>query len=133
MKAILSGLVVGLFLFAGLATAKKHTISEANRVAVTSVQDTYSYDARHDGRDGQLIFGAQEVSFDSPGHPKHSMSWNYNMIKKIDTHKGGQEVDLVFHGGETQVFKLKSQAFTDDVANAVMARVAVAPKPEPGR
>jgi len=136
MKSLSLGLAP-LFLFAGLAAAQQPS-GDADRAVTTtstttaattpSAPSTFAYTVRHDGREGQLIIGDQEVSFQAD-NSKHSMAWNYDSIKKLKTRHNDREVDLILHGGETQRFKLqKGEAFSDSARNMVTNRAQEAPR-----
>src|ERR1700724_1414359 len=98
MKSLCLGLALLSFQFAGFAGAKHHStaaVTNANDVALTapasSASGVFEYNVRYKGVDGRLVFGDSEVSFESANHPKHSMAWNYNMMKKLKTDPGSHE------------------------------------------
>jgi len=128
MKSLCLGLVLLSFQFAGFAGAKHHSAAVANDVAATaSASGVYEYNVTYKGVDGRLVFGDAEVSFQSASG-KHSMAWNYNMMKKLKTDPGSHEAILVFHNGETHEFKIMGDQFvTAEVSNAVASRIAAAP------
>jgi hypothetical protein len=129
MKSLCLGLVLLSFEFAGFAGAKHQSAAVANDAAATATASgAYEYNVRYKGVDGRLVFGDSEVSFESANHPKHSMAWNYNMMKKLKTDPGSHEAILVFHNGETHEFKIMGDQFvTAEVSNAVASRIAAAP------
>src|SRR5579864_7760333 len=117
MKSLCLGLVLLSFQLAGLAGAKHHSAAFTNAAvandvaAVAPASGVYEYNVRYKGVDGRLVFGDAEVSFESDNHPKHSMAWNYNMMKKLKTDPGSHEAILVFHNGETHEFKIMGDQF----------------------
>jgi hypothetical protein len=129
MKSLSVGLILLSFQFAGFVGAKHHSAAADNGVAVTApASGVFEYNVRYKGEDGRLVFGDSEVSFESTSHPKHSMAWNYNMMKKLKTDPGSHEAILVFHNGETHQFKIMGDQFlTAEVSNAVASRIAAAP------
>ncbi len=130
MKALIAGLTVVISTFAPLALAKDKSISEANRTAVTApASGTYDYAVRHDGHDGRLVFGTDEVSWIRNDRSDKGMSWNYNMLKKVKTDSNQHHLILVMHGGETQTFKLTgNEPVASDLHDVVATRIAAAPR-----
>ncbi|PWU02200.1 MAG: hypothetical protein C5B51_21330 [Terriglobia bacterium] len=128
MKSICLSLALTSFLFTGVSFAKHHSVSDANRDAVTAQNsDDSQYNVRYEGHDGRLLIGTDELSFVA-NNPKHSMSWNYNVLKKFKVHSDRSRVTMVFHGGETHDFRITDgRAMSDEVVNNVERRIAAAP------
>ena len=100
---------------------------EANRSVTSPASETYDYPVTYHGHEGMLRIGDTTVAFDAQ-NPKHSMAWNYDVLKKIQSKPNKDEVRLVLHGGDTLMFKLApGQAFSQEALNLVSQRIAAAP------
>jgi hypothetical protein len=129
MKSLCYSLLVSSLLFAGVASAKHHSASNADRVAATApASGAMEFNGKYEGHAGRLIVGTDELSFEAQ-NPTHSMAWNYNVLKKIKTDGDRDEIVLVFHGGETHTFKITDgQKVGDDVITTVATRISAAPR-----
>jgi hypothetical protein len=125
MKALSLG-VLALFLIAGV---QAHSNAAVNNSTVTqSSSADYEFDVVHHGHHGQLMIGAEEVTFQADNHPKHSMAWNYDILKKIKTDRNRDELTLVLPGGETQRFRITDGKSVDEsVLGDAAGRIAAAP------
>ena len=126
MKALSLG-VLGLLLF--LAGIPTHTNAAVNDSTVTQTSSTdYEFNVVHHGHHGQLMIGAEEVTFQADNHPKHSMAWNYDILKKIKTDRNRNELTLVLPGGETERFRITDGKSVDErVLNDAASHIATAP------
>ena len=131
-----SSLALSFLLFGGVAIAhhKSYTSSsstETNSAAVTpSSSGVYQYHVTGPyHREGMLVFDNDELSFICENHPKHSMSWNYNMFHKVKLGPGDTQITLVFHGGDTETFTVTGgSAIASDLPEIASTRIAAAPR-----
>jgi hypothetical protein len=126
MKALSLGVLVLLFLLAGVLA---HSNAAVNTAAVTrSATTDYEFNVVHHGHHGQLLIGSEEVTFQADNHPKHSMAWNYDILKKVRTDRNRDELTLVLPGGETQRFRIMDgQSVDEGVLNDTASRISAAP------
>jgi hypothetical protein len=140
----LYGLGLSTLLFAGLAAAAPDPLSQVdiNQTVTTSPAavnststvnlsnpDGYVFNVREQGgHDGTLTFGENEITFEA-NHEKHSMAWNYNVIKKLKMNSSRNVMYLVLHGGESIRFKvIGGQMPSDVLVHVVATRIAKAPR-----
>jgi hypothetical protein len=99
----------------------------AQNVVTTPAQPAYDYSARYEGHDGMLHIGTDTVAFNA-NNPKHSMAWNYDLVKRVEMVPGRDEVKVVLRGGDTELFHIMGgQAVTEQALNLAAQRIAVAP------
>jgi len=139
----LYGLGLSALLFAGWVGAAPDPLSQLDvdqtavitPAAVTAPSpssEMYVFNVREQGgHEGRLTFGDQEVTFEA-NHEKHSMSWNYNMFKKLKVNSAHNVMYLVMHGGESIRFRILGGETPSDVLTHVVAtRIAKAPRYRP--
>jgi hypothetical protein len=126
MKALSIGFLALLF---GLAGATAHSYAADNpSTANLSVSTDYEFNVVHHGHSGQLVIGAEEVTFQANHHSKNSMAWNYDILKKIKTDRNGDELTLVLPGGETQRFRITDgKSVSENMLSDAASRIAAAP------
>jgi hypothetical protein len=99
----------------------------AQNVVTTSAQSGYDYPARFEGHDGMLHIGSDTVAFNA-NNPKHSIAWNYDMVKKVEMVAARNEVKVALRGGDTELFHITGgQAVTEQALNLAQQRIAAAP------
>jgi hypothetical protein len=126
MKALSIGFLALLFVLAG-ATAHSYAADNTSAANV-SVSSDYEFNVIHHGHSGQLVIGAEEVTFQANHHSKNSMAWNYDILKKIKTDRNGDELTLVLPGGETQRFRITDgKSVSENMLSDAASRIAAAP------
>ena len=129
-----AALIPSFLLFTGLAVAAPDPLGQDAQITATNTTTSpdsgvYVYNVREQGgHNGQLTIGEKEVTF-AANHEKHSMSWNYNVLKKMKVDSNRNEITLVFHGGESIRFKVTGgQQPSDVLTHVVAARIVKAPR-----
>ena len=142
MKLIHSGLILPVCLFAGMAVAAPDPLAwQDDQVGIntttTVVPETttvsspqiYTFNVREEGgHNGQMSIGEKELTFEA-NNSKHSMAWNYNVLKKITMNRNRTMLTVVLHGGEYHRFKVMGgEQPPDEIVHVVAARIAKAPR-----